>query len=430
MEMKRLLHFVHIAALLLLTMSPLEAAGGKKEKRKRRRENNVHHDPPAVNSTSWFLGKLLRNYDKLRPPMQDKSTRVELGIYINSFYSISEQTMDFSVNIYLRQNWTDPRLAFDPQEGGRDMIKLEDGYWDRLWVPDVFFRNEKKANYHDVTIPNRLMRLYSNGQIWYVTKISATLSCPMDLKKYPLDVQHCPMMLESFGYTMDVLYFVWMKNAVDMDDHVSLPQYKLQGHQLEDCSQNYTAGAFPCLKVTFNLKRDIGYYMIQVYVPTALIVILSWVAFWISIDSSPARVSLGLLTVLTMTTQSASARASLPRVSYIKALDVWMSVCLVFVFASLLEYAAVNVFSRREIPKPSKASSLMEKFKGPSDKSLRSLTEVENGVNGRKQPPQYIRDPFGREKARMVDKLSRKLFPTTFILFCLIYWPVYIFIDM
>ena len=61
----------------------------------------------------------------------------------------------------------------------------------------------------------------------------------------------------------------------------------------------------------------------------------------------PARVSLGLLSVLTTTTMSGGARASLPKVSYIKAIDIWMISCLVFVFASLIEYAVVNVLSRR-----------------------------------------------------------------------------------
>ena len=108
------------------------------------------------------------------------------------------------------------------------------------------------------------------------------------------------------------------------------------------------SGSYPCRQYNFVLQRDIGYFLIQVYIPSILIVILSWVAFWINIDAIPARVSLGLLTVLTMTTQSAGARSSLPRVSYIKAIDVWMSVCLIFVFASLLEFAVVNVFSRKE----------------------------------------------------------------------------------
>ncbi len=103
------------------------------------------------------------------------------------------------------------------------------------------------------------------------------------------------------------------------------------------------------MEIRFVLRRDIGYFLIQVYMPSILIVILSWVAFWINIDAIPARVSLGLLTVLTMTTQSTGARGSLPRVSYIKAIDVWMSMCLIFVFASLLEFAVVNVISRKEV---------------------------------------------------------------------------------
>ena len=106
-------------------------------------------------------------------------------------------------------------------------------------------------------------------------------------------------------------------------------------------------GAFPCLEISFFLRRDIGYFFIQHYIPSLLVVILSWVSFWLNVDASPARVSIGLLTVLTTTTQSTFINASLPRVSYVKAIDVWMSMCLVFVFAALLEYALVNVLARR-----------------------------------------------------------------------------------
>ena len=61
-----------------------------------------------------------------------------------------------------------------------------------------------------------------------------------------------------------------------------------------------------------------GYYLIQMYIPSLLIVILSWVSFWINMDAAPARVALGITTVLTMTTQSSGSRASLPKVSALK----------------------------------------------------------------------------------------------------------------
>ena len=107
------------------------------------------------------------------------------------------------------------------------------------------------------------------------------------------------------------------------------------------------SGAFPCLEIIFFFKRDIGYCLIQLYVPSALTVILSWLSFWISTDAIPERVSIGMLTVLTITTQSSAANSNLPGVSYIKAIDIWMSACLIFVFASLLESAIVRVCLRR-----------------------------------------------------------------------------------
>ena len=51
---------------------------------------------------------------------------------------------------------------------------------------------------------------------------------------------------------------------------------------------------------------------------------------------------IGITTVLTMTTISTGVRSSLPRISYVKAIDIYLVMCFVFVFAALLEYAAVN----------------------------------------------------------------------------------------
>ena len=114
-------------------------------------------------------------------------------------------------------------------------------------------------------------------------------------------------------------------------------------HTFVFCLVNFT-----CVGLNFHLTRNRGFFVTHIYVPSVLIVILSWVNFWLTIDAVPARISLGLLTVLTMTTQSATASADLQRVSYVKALDVWLAACMFFVFAALIEFAYVNVTSRVE----------------------------------------------------------------------------------
>ena len=70
-----------------------------------------------------------------------------------------------------------------------------------------------------------------------------------------------------------------------------LANFEAQKNKSQMCT-----GAFPCLEIAFFLRRDIGYFFIQHYIPSLLVVILSWVSFWINVEASPARVSIGLLT--------------------------------------------------------------------------------------------------------------------------------------
>lgn len=92
-----------------------------------------------------------------------------------------------------------------------------------------------------------------------------------------------------------------------------------------------------------------GYYIFHTYIPTCLIVIMSWISFWIKPEAVPARVTLCVTSLLTLSTQHAQSQKSLPPVSYIKAIDIFMSSCTVFVFASLMEYALVNILMSDEL---------------------------------------------------------------------------------
>ena len=85
-------------------------------------------------------------------------------------------------------------------------------------------------------------------------------------------------------------------------------------------------GEYSCLKVELIFKREFSYYLITIYVPCCMLVIVSWVSFWLDQNAIPARVSLGVTTLLTMSTQTSGINAQLPPVSYTKAIDVWTGV--------------------------------------------------------------------------------------------------------
>ena len=108
-------------------------------------------------------------------------------------------------------------------------------------------------------------------------------------------------------------------------------------------------GEYTCLTVDLLFKREFSYYLIQIYVPCCMLVIVSWVSFWLDQNAVPARVSLGVTTLLTMATQTSGINAALPPVSYTKAIDVWTGVCLMFVFGAMLEFALVNYASRSDM---------------------------------------------------------------------------------
>ena len=79
-----------------------------------------------------------------------------------------------------------------------------------------------------------------------------------------------------------------------------------------------------------------GFYIYQIYIPSAIIVMISWIPFWLERDSSHGRVGITLTTVLTITTLITNSYATMPKVSYLKAIDVYLFTCFIMVFASLI----------------------------------------------------------------------------------------------
>ncbi|XP_017600067.1 PREDICTED: gamma-aminobutyric acid receptor subunit beta-1 isoform X4 [Corvus brachyrhynchos] len=243
--------------------------------------------------------------------------------------------------MYFQQSWRDKRLSYS---GIPLNLTLDNRVADQLWVPDTYFQNDKKSFVHGVTVKNRMIRLHPDGTVLYGLRITTTAACMMDLRRYPLDEQNCTLEIESYGYTTDDIEFYWNggESAVTGVNNIELPQFSIVDYKMVSKRVEFTTGAYPRLSLSFRLKRNIGYFILQTYMPSTLITILSWVSFWINYDASAARVALGITTVLTMTTISTHLRETLPKIPYVKAIDIYLMGCFVFVFLALLEYAFVN----------------------------------------------------------------------------------------
>ncbi|KRZ11141.1 Glutamate-gated chloride channel [Trichinella zimbabwensis] len=311
-----------------------------------------------------IIQKVMDGYDwRVRPrglnasiPDTGGPVIVNVNIMMRSISKVDDVNMEYSVQFTFREQWVDSRLAYKNMVSSgvampKFVVLTPNDQSQQVWMPDTFFQNEKEARRHMIDKPNVMIRIYPDGEMLYSVRLSLVLSCPMSLEYYPLDRQTCLIDLASYGYTTEDIKYEWKEDGpVQLKDGLknSLPSFELQDVTTGFCTSKTNTGEYSCLRTILTLKREYSYYLITLYIPSFMLVVVSWVNFWIDKDAVPARVSLGVTTLLTMTTQASGVNAKLPPVSYTKAIDVWIGVCLAFIFGALLEFALVNYAGRVE----------------------------------------------------------------------------------
>ncbi|CAI5452843.1 unnamed protein product [Caenorhabditis angaria] len=447
-------------------------------------------------SDTEIIKKLLEHgYDwRVRPPginLTIPGTHgaviVNVNMLIRSISKIDDVNMEYSVQLTFREEWVDGRLAYGtPNDENPSFLILTAGQ--KIWMPDSFFQNEKMAHRHLIDKPNVLIRIHKDGKILYSVRISMVLSCPMHLNDYPMDVQVCLIDLASYAYTESDIEYRWKpENPVQLKNGLnsSLPSFELTNVTTDLCTSQTNTGVYSCLRTKLELRRQFSYYLLQLYIPSTMLVIVSWVSFWLDRGAVPARVTLGVTTLLTMTTQASGINAKLPPVSYTKAIDVWIGACLTFIFGALLEFAWVTYISSRSFYRHKTVDSArgslligakqamiipnttLRKFSDPAQNIemglpleednevwIRQTLPTSNGI------PNHLNDEaaelivFGPRKirktlkitqfirnlrlyrwfqrrfevqdnAKRADLVSRALFPTLFLFFNLWYWTTY-----
>ncbi|XP_078401276.1 gamma-aminobutyric acid receptor subunit gamma-3 isoform X2 [Cetorhinus maximus] len=397
-----------------------------------------------------ILNHLLKEYDKkLRPDIGMKPTVIDVDIYVNSIGPVSSINMEYTIDIFFAQTWIDSRLRFNST---MKIITLNSNMVGFIWIPDTIFRNSKTADAHWITTPNQLLRIWNDGKILYTLRLTIIAECQLQLQNFPMDEHSCPLIFSSYGYPKEEMVYKWRKNSVKTGNQKSWRLYQFDFLGLRNTTKiiETTAGEYVVMTLYFDLSRRMGYFTIQTYIPCILTVVLSWVSFWIKKDATPARTALGITTVLTMTTLSSIARKSLPKVSYVTAMDLFVTVCFLFVFAALMEYAALNYYTCCKKPSCTrkKKTNYSVLNLGPAS----SVITINNSMYWQDFEEACVYECLdGKDcqsffccykecksgswrKGRIhvdilkLDTYSRVFFPTTFLLFNLVYWVGYLYL--
>ncbi|XP_062708729.1 uncharacterized protein LOC115253727 isoform X13 [Aedes albopictus] len=417
-------------------------------------------------------------------PQNRGSLTVNISVLLLSLASPDESSLKYEVEFLLQQQWYDPRLRYANQSSYEYLNAIH--HHEDIWIPDTYFIMH--GDFKDPLIPMHFaLRIYRNGTINYLMRRHLILSCQGRLNIFPFDDPLCSFALESISYEQSAIRYVW-KNDEDtlrkspslttlnayliQNQTITCPikaSWRAEGQALTEedeeflcnlCQRRFEEqGNYSCLKVDLMFTRDRAFYFTTVFIPGIILVTSSFITFWLEWNAVPARVMIGVTTMLNFFTTSNGFRSTLPVVSNLTAMNVWDGVCMCFIYASLLEFVCVNYVGRKRplhnvVYRPGEnpvtqrlpavlnrigiilASPLKRESSGPNE--IVACTSCAGGTspcthsanNGcatetcfvqvrKKEPPHPIR------VAKTIDVIARITFPSAYAVFLIFFFIHY-----
>ncbi|XP_058808137.1 glutamate-gated chloride channel isoform X6 [Phymastichus coffea] len=290
---------------------------------------------------------LSTRYDKrLLPPVQGTLT-VNVSVLLLSLASPDESSLKYEVEFLLQQQWYDPRLRYSNRSRYEFLNAIH--HHNDIWLPDTYFIMH--GDFKDPLIPVHFaLRIYRNGTVNYLMRRHLILSCQGRLNIFPFDDPLCSFAIESISYEQTAITYVWKNDEDTLRKSPSLTTlnaYLIQNQTITCPIKASWRGNYSCLKVDLIFTRDRAFYFTTVFIPGVILVTSSFITFWLEWNAVPARVMIGVTTMLNFFTTSNGFRSTLPVVSNLTAMNVWDGVCMCFIYASLLEFVCVNYVGRK-----------------------------------------------------------------------------------
>jgi hypothetical protein len=256
---------------------------------------------------------------------------VRVALVIRNIIAVDEVKENWQVNGLLVTKWTDPSLRYRPR--GREPLFRD--LPNNMWKPDFELTNEETATtFHFVD-------LYAqpDGTVTSTQRFTATLSTNSDLRRFPFDTQLLPLEVQASGDDLDSTILRPDQKGTRLSNraYVGLAQWV-------PLSLTETLGAVAgsprhVSDVQFGLRvrRNPRSYILKFIIPLLLLVMISWITFWLSPEEFKTRDQLqsAVATLLIVVAFNITVSNLLPRTEYITYIDALLFTCFIFVIVAI-----------------------------------------------------------------------------------------------
>jgi hypothetical protein len=252
------------------------------------------------------------DFDLIRRPID-----VRVGLKIDQITDVDQKAENFTAVADLRLEWQDPRLAFSPDtcqcafkpftQKEFDDFLIETG---SIW-PDFVITNQQGNRWTQ----NKSAVIYPDGRATYMERFTTTFQAPdFNFKKFPFDTQQFYVRVRSLFPEEFYLY----SNDAD---------YTGMGDQLGEEAWIFTdtettitsVDNKPQFNFRFETVRQLTYYITRIFIPLLLIIIVSWITFFLKDYGKRVDVTAGNL--LLFIAYNFTIANDLPRLGYLTFFD-------------------------------------------------------------------------------------------------------------
>jgi len=394
------------------------------------------------------------------PPTDGGPLLVYFKLPVSEISEIDDHKSILTIRLNYKLRWAESRMAVNESaDWGEGEINISPDNVDLFWTPDVIIHDLVSFNKPEILNQVGALEIYRDGRVYYKVRSDITVVCKaMEFGQFPLDKHKCYFILTSFGYDAEHMvlggqFHYERQNQRTLPFNVDIQPLPENKRVVLGSSSNYSAYGFEVL-----LSRSLGPFILSVYLPSAMFVMMSWVSFFVPPDIVPARIVLLVTLCLVLINMFNSTTTRIPVSNAVTAMEVWLLACMLLVFLSLVEYAIIlrkivihqrNIERRRRkqmLQRPSDSSNgpslalLLQKEEGNGEIHTK-VADMRNGSkNSKISKNSKWRTKVKRNKCQIVseakltqfklsfDRAATYVFPLMFILFNICYWTVYLVI--